>query len=296
LQVFTCNFKADENLDPGDPFVKLICRGFVHYGSEFFKRGTPMKLLTILGVMFLICFFTSTSSADIYSWTDKSGVRHFTNYSPPPIAKLIIKDVPVSRGTVPEKETVAEGTQMRADLEEDEIRAKRKRVEASEEAPYSSESAYPNVNYTDESKNGYVSGYPLGFHRYPPELRLLRHLPNYHFKYHLDKPLTKKRLSAFRLKRHANKPTIWDRKALLRQKSRTGLGRNRVFGWQVPKARGRPSAHYFAYGGGHYRGTSIPAKGRFEGRASAFGGKGRFGGRGSGFGGKGRFGGGRGGR
>jgi hypothetical protein len=103
LQVFTCNFKADENLDPGDLFVKLIYRRSVHYGNESFKKGTLMKLLTIFGVMFLICLFTSTSSADIYSWTDKSGVRHFTNYSPPPIAKLIIKDTPLSRSTVPEE-------------------------------------------------------------------------------------------------------------------------------------------------------------------------------------------------
>jgi hypothetical protein len=242
-----------------------------------------MKSLTILSAILLICFYSSTSSADIYSWTDKSGVTHFTNYSPPPAAKLIIKDVPVSRSTVHEKETVsedslAESTEIRADLEEDKIQVNRKKEQASEETPYSSESDYPNVNYNDESKNRYVSRYPPGFHRYPPELLLLKHHPNYHFRYHLDKPYIEKNKSAFHRKRHDNKPTIWDRKALLRQKSQTGLGRNRVFGWQVPKARGRPSAHYFAFGGGHYRGTSIPAKGRFGGRASAFGGKGRFGG------------------
>jgi hypothetical protein len=255
-----------------------------------------MKLLIILCPIFFICFFTSMSSADIYSWTDKGGVRHFTNYSPPPMAKLIIKDVPISHSVVPKKETLAEETETRQEPEEGETQVNRKKVEASEETPYSPESDYPNVTYNDESKNSYISGYPLGFHRYPPELLPLRHHPNYHFKYHLDEPFTKKRLSAYRLKRHIDKPTIWDRKALLRQKRRTGLGRKRVFGWQVPKARGRPSAHYFAFGGGHYRGTSIPGRGRIGGRGSAFGGKGRFGGRGSGFGGKGHLGGGRAGR
>ena len=242
-----------------------------------------MKLLTIFGAILFICFSTSTSSADIYSWTDNNGVTHFTNYSPPPGAKLVVKDVPVSHGTVPEKETMAEdslgeGTEMRPDLGEDKIQGERKKVQALEEAPYSSSDAYPDANGSDESKNSYVSRYPPGFHRYPPEFHLLKHHPNYHYKYHLDKPYAKKHHSAFPHKRHDNKPTIWDRKALLRQKSHTGLGKNRVFGWKVPKAKGRPSAHYFAFGGGHYRGTSIPAKGRFGGRASAFGGKGRFGG------------------
>jgi hypothetical protein len=249
-----------------------------------------MKLLAIFGAIIFICFCTSTSSADIYSWVDKSGVTHFTNYSPPPMAKLIIKDAPVSSSMVPEKETVAEDsleerTEIRPDLEKDKIQVERKKVQALGETPYSSESDYPNVNYSDESKNSYVSRYPVGFRRYPPELRLLRHHPNYHFRYHLDKPYIERNKSTLHRKQHYNKPTIWDRKALLRQKSHTSLGRNRVFGWQVPKAKGRPSAHYFAFGGGHYRGTSIPGKGRFGGRASAFGGKGRFGGRGSGFGG-----------
>jgi len=234
-----------------------------------------MKLLAIFGAIIFICFYTSTSSADIYSWTDKSGVTHFTNYSPPPRAKLIIKDIPVARSTVPEKETVEEGslgeaTEITPDLEADEIQVKRKKVEASEEAPYSSESDYPDVSGSDGSKNSYVSEYPPGFHRYPRELRRLKHHPNYHYKYHLDKPYAKKRDSAFLPKRHNNKPTIWDHNPRSYKK--------RVFGWQPPKPKGRPSAHYFAFGGGHYRGTTIPSKGRLGGSSSAFGGKGRFGG------------------
>lgn len=33
----------------------------------------------------------STARADIYSWTDENGVRHFTNYAPPKQAKLLMK-------------------------------------------------------------------------------------------------------------------------------------------------------------------------------------------------------------
>src|SRR5210317_1220654 len=36
-------------------------------------------------------FVALTARADIYSWTDENGVNHFTNYSPPKQAKLLIK-------------------------------------------------------------------------------------------------------------------------------------------------------------------------------------------------------------
>lgn len=237
-----------------------------------------MKLLTISSLILFICLCASTSSADIYSWVDENGITHFTNYSLPPAAKMLLKDIPISQRTVPEKESPeredlrGEGPEIEIDLEEDKIQAKREKAEVLEKEPDSSESYDPNVSGSDGPKNSYVSEYPPGFHNRPyyPELNLIKHHPNYHYRYHLDKPYAKKRHSAFRHKGHNNKPTIWDRNPRSHKK--------RVFGWQPPKAKGRPSAHYFAFGGGHYRGTSITAKGRFGGRGSAFGGKGRFGG------------------
>ena len=199
---------------------------------------------------------------------------------------MVVKDIPIPRSTLPDKGSAekenmtAEGPGIKQDLQEGRIQAKRKTAEALEEEAYPSKRYYPNDSGSDGSKNSYVSEYPPGFHRYPAELHLLKHHPNYHYKYHLDKPHAKKRHSAYRHKRHDNKPTIWDRDPRSGQKRHTGLHRKRVFGWQPPKAKGRPSAHYFAFGGGHYRGTSIRAKGHWGGRASAFGGKGRFGGRG----------------
>ena len=261
-----------------------------------------MKLLAIFSAALFICFCTTTSSANIYSWIDENGITHFTNYSPPPGARIVVKDIPVPQRTLPDKENVEkedmlrDGPEVGQDRKENEIQAKRKKAGALEEKPYSSESDYPNDSDSDGSKNRYVSKYPPSFHRYPPELHFLKHHPNYHYKYHLDKPHAKKHHSGYRHKRHDNKPTIWDRDPRLHKKRHAGLHRKRVFGWQPPKARGRPSAHYFAFGGGHYRGTSIRAKGHFGGRGSAFRGKGRFGGRGSAFGGRGRSGRGRAGR
>ena len=244
--------------------------------------GITMKLLVIFSSIIFFCFLTSTSSADIYSWLDENGITHFTNYSPPSGARLVVKDVPIPRSTLPDRESAEKADQLgkrpeiKQDLEEDRIQAKRKKAEAVEEKPFSSEDYYPNASGSEGSKNSYVSEYPPGFHRYPPDLHLLKHHPNYHYRYHLDKPHAKKRHSAYRHKRDHNKPTIWDRDPRLRQKRHSGSHRKRVFGWQTPNPKTRPNAHYFAFGGGHYRGTSIKAKGRFGGRGSAFGGRGRF--------------------
>ena len=166
-----------------------------------------MKLLTIFSAILFICFCTSTSSANIYSWVDENGITHFTNYSPPPAAKMVVKDIPILHRTVPEKESVekgdllGEGPEIEQDLEEDKIQAKRKKAEALEEEPYPSGSYSSSVTRKHGSRNSYVSKYPPDFHRYPPEMRLLKHHPNYHYKYHLDKPYAKKHHSAYGHKR-----------------------------------------------------------------------------------------------
>ena len=41
-------------------------------------------------------FMIPAASADIYSWTDENGVRHFTNQSPPKHAELLIKSPEIS--------------------------------------------------------------------------------------------------------------------------------------------------------------------------------------------------------
>ncbi len=48
------------------------------------------RLQIILATVLLGCVY-STVSADIYSWEDENGVRHFTNYAPPVQAQVIMK-------------------------------------------------------------------------------------------------------------------------------------------------------------------------------------------------------------
>jgi len=54
-----------------------------------------VKRINIMILMLLAVwaygFVALTARADIYSWTDENGVNHFTNYSPPKQAKLLIK-------------------------------------------------------------------------------------------------------------------------------------------------------------------------------------------------------------
>jgi hypothetical protein len=50
--------------------------------------------MTVLKIFLCItvgCFVTSSLYADIYEWTDENGVKHYTNYAPPPEANVLIK-------------------------------------------------------------------------------------------------------------------------------------------------------------------------------------------------------------
>jgi hypothetical protein len=50
----------------------------------------------ILASLGLAGFMIPAASADIYSWVDENGVRHFTNQSPPKHAELLIKSPEVT--------------------------------------------------------------------------------------------------------------------------------------------------------------------------------------------------------
>ena len=49
-------------------------------------NGLIFQVLIITGV-----FFAGSVQADIYQWTDKNGVKHFTNYKPPAHATILMK-------------------------------------------------------------------------------------------------------------------------------------------------------------------------------------------------------------
>ena len=50
-----------------------------------------MKGLKILLFLAAVCLIAGTLHADIYEWTDENGVKHFTNYAPPPEASIMMK-------------------------------------------------------------------------------------------------------------------------------------------------------------------------------------------------------------
>jgi hypothetical protein len=44
-----------------------------------------------LAVPVLLCWLISTADADIYTWIDENGVKHFSNFAPPANAEVIMK-------------------------------------------------------------------------------------------------------------------------------------------------------------------------------------------------------------
>ena len=50
-----------------------------------------MKGLKTVVYVTLGCFLAWPLFADIYEWTDENGVKHYTNYAPPPEAKILMK-------------------------------------------------------------------------------------------------------------------------------------------------------------------------------------------------------------
>ena len=58
-----------------------------------------MRPMLIFLTSIMCCCVYSTAGADIYAWVDENGIRHFTNYAPPPQAKIIMKteEIPYDR-------------------------------------------------------------------------------------------------------------------------------------------------------------------------------------------------------
>ncbi len=50
-----------------------------------------MKRLTLFVVPVLLCCLNTTVDADIYTWIDENGVKHFSNFAPPAHAEVIMK-------------------------------------------------------------------------------------------------------------------------------------------------------------------------------------------------------------
>jgi hypothetical protein len=57
------------------------------------RQNIAASILASFGIAF---FMIPSASADIYSWTDEDGVRHFTNQAPPEHAELLIRSPEIS--------------------------------------------------------------------------------------------------------------------------------------------------------------------------------------------------------
>jgi hypothetical protein len=74
-----------------------------------------MKILIIFFILFFICIMSSNLKAEIYSWTDENGKKHYSNVAPPENSKNVknleeisnddVKPEDQNKGIKPKKKT-----------------------------------------------------------------------------------------------------------------------------------------------------------------------------------------------
>jgi Skp family chaperone for outer membrane proteins len=132
-----------------------------------------MRRLFLFVVSVLLCSLYTTVYADIYTWIDKNGVKHFTNFAPPANAEVIMKTEELPYDEQADQERMAAERQERlvaawqelADKEAellDRQRAAEQRIEAAnvraEEALSEAEALLNEAEerYNRDSNRGYV--------------------------------------------------------------------------------------------------------------------------------------------
>ena len=184
-----------------------------------------MRRWQILISSILLCCVYSTVNADIYAWTDENGVRHFTNYAPPPQANIIMKTKELPYDELADKErmdterqdqltaALQEIAEKEARLAEMQLAAE-KRLETAnrkaQEALEQAESLLDQAQY--ESSDYYGGGYQY-YGYYPYKRRHKRSIynrwyyRNHHSSYHKKSHLKHRHKSYYntehrRKKRH----------------------------------------------------------------------------------------------
>jgi hypothetical protein len=143
-----------------------------------------MKGLKIFFFVTVSCFIAAPLYADIYEWTDENGVRHFTNYTPPATANILIKTEEVPYDEAADRERIEAERQLQLELDRLEIAEKEAEIErlaaeaerkAAEADRYSEEIRRQADKYLQEAKidRHYYRSYGY-FGYYRP--------PHYHFK------------------------------------------------------------------------------------------------------------------
>jgi hypothetical protein len=78
------------------------------------------------------CLVASPLYADIYKWTDESGVQHFSNYNPPGNARVWMKTKDVPYDEAADHERIETERQERLELERLEIAQREAELEQRE--------------------------------------------------------------------------------------------------------------------------------------------------------------------
>ncbi|MDZ7579672.1 MAG: hypothetical protein U5R30_03365 [Deltaproteobacteria bacterium] len=154
-----------------------------------------MRWFPLLAYVLAACLWGQIGNADIYVWTDQDNVRHVTNQTPPPHAKILMQteEIPYDETADRarrEKEKRDELLRVQAELRENEARLAAQQAEAQrrvEEAERRAEEALQRLEdlldsrpdgYDDNYVGSWTYGFPLYGYRW--------HGGRYHGKPSLD--------------------------------------------------------------------------------------------------------------
>ena len=180
-----------------------------------------MRPMLIFLTSIIFCCVCSTAGADIYAWVDENGIRHYTNYAPPPQAKIIMKteELPYDRQADTERMESERLDQLTAALQavaeketqlaEMQLAAEKRIEEANRKAQEALEQAEALLNEAQGGPYGYGGSrygyYPYGtgynqsiynrwyYHHSGSILYKKHHYKNRHKHYYKKKYHSKKR-------------------------------------------------------------------------------------------------------
>ena len=170
---------------------------------------TALKLLLCITAG---CFIASPLYADIYEWTDVDGVTHYTNYAPPPEAKILMKteELPydeaadLARLEAEREERLElarlELVEMKADLERREAETEQRLAEASRQAEEALREAEKIRDDSYSDRNYGYSNYYRGY--YPYHYKNRYYYSNETGRIHFNKPRHKDHFKRYRNKKH----------------------------------------------------------------------------------------------
>lgn len=92
-------------------------------------NGSIIRVLIITGV-----FIAGPAQADIYQWTDKNGVKHFTNYKPPAHATILMKTKEVPYDEAADRARIEADRQYQLELDRLELAKREAEIEQREAA------------------------------------------------------------------------------------------------------------------------------------------------------------------